>query len=246
MRKRMLLKKLQVTLIVFAVLCVAEEAFPASGNDDKENGKDSVAKTVLKTITKPVKAVLGSVINLEPIVMSSDRTEQPASMSANSITVISEKDIAEQHMLFMKDILTEAADVSKTETGTFGGTTGVRIRGSNPNHTLLMIDNVKVYDPSSASGGFNFAHLPFDNVSQIEVLRGPQSTIYGSAAIGGVISVVSKKPEKPFFKAKFETGSYWTFDESVQLGSYEKGFFYSLAFSQLNTGGDFKGGYILD
>lgn len=176
-------------------------------------------------------------INLDTIIVSSEKVKEPLSRSAGSIEVIGEDEIDLRQERFIKDVLPGLAGISKTETGAFGGSTKIRLRGAAPNNTYLMIDNMKVYDPSSADGSFNFAHLPFDNIEQIEILKGPQSTLYGSDAIGGVINIISKKPDAPFYEAGFEAGSYSTYNEYLNFGGYEKGLHYSFGFSQLNTGG---------
>jgi len=176
-------------------------------------------------------------IDLDAIIVSSEKVKEPLSRSAGSIDVIGEDEIGLRQERFIKDILPGIAGVSKTETGAFGGAAKIRIRGAAPNNTYLMIDNMKVYDPASADGSFNFAHLPFDNIQQIEILKGPQSTLYGSDAIGGVINITSKKPDAPFYEAGFEAGSYSTCNEYLNFGGYEKGLHYSFGFSQLNTNG---------
>jgi len=179
----------------------------------------------------------GGIVKLDTIVVSPDKLKESAGLSSSSISVISAEDIEEEKKLFAKDIISGYNGISLTETGAFGGAANIRIRGANPNHTVLLIDRIKVYDPSSASGGFNFANLTLDNVESVEIVRGPQSTLYGSDAMGGIISIQSKKPNAPFFEAGIEVGSYYTLSEFVNFGGFEKGLHYSFAFSQLNTDG---------
>lgn len=181
--------------------------------------------------------VFGAMIDLEKIVVSPDRIRESSLKTASDITVIDQVEIEEKKYEFVKDILVNQPAVSKTSSGAFGGQTDIRIRGANPDHTLLLIDSVKVYDPASVNGAFNFANLPFDNIEQIEILRGAQSTLYGSDAMGGVISIESRKPNAAFLEAGIESGSFWTITEYVGLGGYERGLHYSFAFSQFNTQG---------
>src|SRR3546814_16836712 len=70
------------------------------------------------------------------------------------------------------------------------------IRGAETDQTVVVIDGVKLNDPSSAGGGYNFAHLLIGDAARIEVLRGPQSILWGSQAIGGVVNVVTALPER--------------------------------------------------
>ena len=206
-----------------------------------ENGRREVGKNALdgfaKAVSQSVEQAVGRVIDLEKIVVSPDRIRESSAMTASDVTVIGRTEIDQKKDNFVKDILANQAGVSLTSSGTFGGQADIRIRGANPNHTLVLIDGVKVYDPASTNGAFNFANLPFDNIEQIEVLRGAQSSLYGSDAIGGVISIESKKPDSPFLETGIESGSFRTITEYVNLGGYEKGMHYSFAFSQFNTQG---------
>src|SRR3546814_14686390 len=80
--------------------------------------------------------------------------------------------------------------------GGYGTSTSLRIRGAESEHSVTVIDGVKLNDPSSTGGGFNFANLLAGDIDRIEVLRGPQSILWGSQAIGGVINIVTAAPEK--------------------------------------------------
>ncbi len=119
-----------------------------------------------------------------------------------------------------------------------GGDTSIFIRGAKSEHTLVMIDGVEVNDPMSPGRSYNFAHLTVDNIERIEVLRGPQSTLYGSDAIGGVINIITKKGEgKPRFFLSAEGGSYTTFRETTGVSGGDKLVNYSLALSRFDTEG---------
>jgi len=228
-------------LLIFLMLALTLEAYPQASagkkTANKENENSDLLEGVLKKATSSAEKILGPVVDLKTIVVSADRITEPVMMSASPVSIISDKDISQQSPMFMKNIITEEPSVSKTEAGYFGGQTQVRIRGASPNNTLLLIDHAKVYDPSYYDGSFNFAHLSLDNIEQVEVLRGSQSTLYGAGSIGGVINMVSKKPYAPFFTAGFEGGSFGTFNESLNMGGYEKGLHYSFGFSQLNSNG---------
>ena len=94
-------------------------------------------------------------------------------------------------------------DGSVQQSGGPGTQTSVFIRGSNSNHVLVLIDGITANDPSSANGAAVFANFLTENLDRIEVVRGPMSTMYGSQAIGGVVSMVTKAGKGPMNGAAF-------------------------------------------
>jgi vitamin B12 transporter len=222
-------KEMKKVIAAVLFLIIATSAFA-------EEKKD-VLKEILDIAIRPAEAVIGKVVDLESIVVSPDKIRESSLMTASSVSVIDDTAIVSSQKKFVKDIITKYTSVSVTQSGAFGAPAMIRIRGANPNQTLLIVDNMKVYDPASVDGAFNFAQLPLDNIQQIEITRGPQGALYGSDAIGGIINIESKKPYKPFFETGIEAGSLRTLDEYVNFGGYEKGLHYSFAYSQLNTRG---------
>ena len=199
--------------------------------------KKDIFKEIMDTATRPAEAIIGKAVELEKIVVSPDKIRESTLMTASSVSVIDNATIESSQKRFAKDIIAEYASVSVTQSGAFGAPAMIRIRGANPNQTLLIMDGMKVFDPASPDGAFNFAQLPLDNIQQIEITRGPQGALYGSDAVGGIINIESKKPSKPFFETGIEAGSLHTIDEYVNFGGYEKGLHYSLGYSQFNTRG---------
>ena len=103
------------------------------------------------------------------------------------------------------------------QTGGPGGQTSVFMRGTNSNHVKVLIDGIDVGNPSITNGAFDFGHLLTGDIERIEVLRGPQSGLYGSDAIGGVISITTKKGEgPPKVTASAEGGSFGTFNQTAR------------------------------
>ena len=224
------------SVLVFALI-VLTTGLAIAEDSGLQNSKKNLFESVLDVFAGSTEEGAQQAVKLEDIVISPDKIRESSSMSASSISVIDSADISSSQKQFVKDLITEYASVSQTQTGAFGGQTAIRMRGANPGQTLLIIDGMKVYDPASVDGSFDFANLPFDNIQQIEITRGPQGALYGSDAIGGLINIESKKPYKTFMEAGIEAGSFNTLDEYVNLGGYEKGLHYSLAYSQLNTRG---------
>ena len=229
------MKIIRIVVSALLIFIIAGKALGAE-NDEKQKGR-GVFDGIFEMLTRPAGEILGNTVDLDEIVVSPSKLRESSLMTASSVSVMDDADIVSSQKRFVKDLITEYASVSMTQSGAFGGPAYIRIRGASPNQTLLIIDGMKVYDPASPDGAFNFAQLPFDNVQQIEVARGPQGALYGSDAIGGIINVDSKKPDKPFFETGIEAGSLRTLDEYVNFGGYEKGLHYSFAYSQLNTRG---------
>lgn len=134
----------------------------------------------------------------EVVVVTATRSELPASEVGQSVTVIDQDAIDTRQSDTVVDLLRTVPGVSITRNGGVGGTTSVFVRGADADHTVTLIDGVKLNDPAAPSGGFNFANLLTGNVQRIEVLRGSQSVVWGSQAIGGVVNLVTRAPTEEF------------------------------------------------
>lgn len=179
-----------------------------------------------------------SVYDLGKIVISATKTEEYQAKVGSSVSVITAEDIKNTGKNTVGEVLRNILGVTVAQTGSFGGTTSVYLRGSKPGHTLVMIDGIEVNDPISTGRSFDFAHLTVDNIERIEIIRGPQSTLYGSDAMGGVINIITKKGEgKPKFDFAQEGGSYNTFKELIDLSGGTEMIDYSLSFSRLDSDG---------
>ncbi len=134
---------------------------------------------------------------VEDVIVTANRIAQETSRVGDSVTVITAKEQRRSQKTAVSDLLAATPGVAVARNGGLGGTTTMRIRGAESHQTMVLIDGVKLNDPSSASGEFNFADLITTDYAQIEVLRGPQSTLWGSQAIGGVVNIVTPVPEGP-------------------------------------------------
>jgi vitamin B12 transporter len=131
----------------------------------------------------------------EPIVVvTANRTAQPVERVGQSITVVDSEEIERRQTQTVADILRTVPGVSIIRNGGIGSTTSVFIRGAESDQTVALIDGIKLNDPSTPGGGFNFGHLLTGNIERIEVLRGPSSVLWGSQAIGGVINMITRQP----------------------------------------------------
>jgi vitamin B12 transporter len=177
-------------------------------------------------------------ITLEEVVVTATRVETPIEEIASSITVISSKDIERKKKSTVLELLRDVPGLDVVQSGGPGHLTDIFIRGSKSEHTLVMIDGVEVNDPISPGRSYDFAHLTVDNIERIEIIRGPQSTLYGSDAMGGVINIITKKGEgKPKVFVSAEGGSFTTFREATGISGADKWINYSLGISRFDTDG---------
>ncbi len=133
------------------------------------------------------------VIPLSEVVVTATRTKTPRSQLTKAVTVITKEEIEERQLITVEQALREVPSLNVVRQGSIGSQTSVFLRGANSDQTLVLIDGVRI--ATSTTGGFNFADLTTDNIERIEVVRGPQSTLYGSDAIGGVINIITRKGE---------------------------------------------------
>ncbi len=152
----------------------------------------------------------------------------PVNQIANSITVITGQDMERDQRRTVTDALTAVPGLQVVQNGSSGAQTSVFIRGTNSNHVKVLIDGIDVSDASNPNGAFDFAHLLTSDIEKIEVLRGPQSGLYGASAIGGVISITTKKGSgPPKVTGYVEGGSFGTFNQAVGVSGSQDRFNYA-------------------
>ncbi len=163
------------------------------------------------TAPTPDIAGAGAATEAPTVVVTANRSPAPISQVGQSITVLTGPDIQADQETDVADILARTPGLTLDRNGGPGQPTSVFIRGADSDHTVVLIDGVKVNDPSATGTGYDFANLVTGDVSRIEVLRGPQSTLYGSEAIGGVINYITADATRPLQgDAQAEGGSYGT------------------------------------
>jgi vitamin B12 transporter len=132
------------------------------------------------------------------------------------VIVIDRSRIDQLQAVTASDVLKTVPGVALTDVGAFGGVTSVRLRGASSDKTLVLIDGVPQNDASDPNGAYDFSHLSLADVDNIQILEGPQSSIWGSDAIGGVISVTTREVDG--WRVQGEGGSLNTFDGSAAIG----------------------------
>ncbi len=174
----------------------------------------------------------------QEIIVTATRIETPAREVASSVTVITRDEIECKQKKLVSEVLRDVPGLDVVQTGGPGQQTSVFMRGAKSEHTLVLIDGVEANDPISPGRSFNFADLTTDNVERIEIIRGPQSTLYGSDAIGGVVNIITRRGKgKPSATVMAEGGSYDTYRESASLLGGTELLNYSLSLSSLRSGG---------
>lgn len=144
---------------------------------------------------------------VQEAVVTAARLPAPLSLVPDA-QVITADDIALHQSVFAFDALAALPGVQISRAGAFGGVATVRLRGASSDKTLVLIDGAPVNDPTSPAGGFDFSGLDLANVERIEVLSGPQGSLWGSDAIGGVIAVTTREPDG--LRGGGEAGSFGT------------------------------------
>ena len=149
--------------------------------------------------------------------------------------VIDRQTIDRRGAVFAADILSDVPGLSVVRSGAFGGVAQVRMRGAAPGKTLVLIDGVPVNDPAEINGAFDFAGLELSDIARIEVLSGPQSSLWGSDAIGGVIAFTTR--ELDGLAAEAEAGSFDTVRGRLAAGTSTDRYGFGAWLSHFDTDG---------
>jgi vitamin B12 transporter len=176
--------------------------------------------------------------DLEQIIVTATRAAEglPSNVLGSSITVLDPKTIEERQTRVVADVLRDVPGVAVNRTGTVGGLTQVRIRGTESNHVLTLIDGIEASDPFQ--GEFDYATLITDDIARVEVLRGQQSALYGSDAIGGVIHYITASGrEAAGFRTRIEGGSFGSYETSARFGGATDTFDYAISGGFQSTDG---------
>ncbi|MGZ4956694.1 MAG: TonB-dependent receptor domain-containing protein [Methylobacter sp.] len=176
--------------------------------------------------------------NLPDIVVTATRTETAKNQLAAAATVYTRKDIERLQAKTLPELLSGTTGIDIVESGGYGKDTNIYMRGTNSDHVLVLIDGIKI--GSVTSGTTPFQLIPLDQVERVEIIRGPQSSLYGSEAIGGVIQIFTRKgkqEDKPSVTLDAGGGSYDTYRASGSVSGKWKNSWYTLASSQFGSQG---------
>jgi vitamin B12 transporter len=174
----------------------------------------------------------------DDIVVVASGVPQRLDEIARSVTVFQQAEIQQRQTVVLSDLLATVPGVNVARNGGLGTTTAVRIRGAEAEQTLVLIDGVRVNDPSSPGGAFDFANLLAGSAERVEVLRGPNSVVWGSQAIGGVVNVVTQDGSEGLrFRGNAEGGSFGTFNGTAGVSAGNERISGALTAGYLTTDG---------
>ncbi len=174
----------------------------------------------------------------DSIIVTATRVPTPVDQVVSSVTVLDKPAIDRSQDIDVLGLLARTPGVSFSRNGGYGTDATLRIRGAEGDQTVLVVDGVKMTDPASPDGSYNFGNLLIDDASRIEVLRGPQSTLWGSQAIGGVVNIVTPLATKSL-EGSFdvEAGSRETADSRAAIGGKDGPVTWRLAGEAFTTDG---------
>jgi len=176
------------------------------------------------------------VIQTPITVIGATRVPTPEDQLGTSVTVITGDQIEQKQRRTLPEVLLDVPGLNVVQNGSPGGIASVFTRGANANQTKVLIDGVDVSDPSAANGAVDFSQFLASDIDRVEVLRGPQSGIYGSDAIGGVINIITKAGKgPPKATAGVEGGSFGTFNQTAGISGSQARFTYNANIAHYRT-----------
>ncbi|MEO8164068.1 MAG: TonB-dependent receptor plug domain-containing protein, partial [Betaproteobacteria bacterium] len=174
----------------------------------------------------------------EDTLVTPSRTETLRSQTGSSVTVITGEQIRQSRQSSVLDVLKGVVGVDVVQASTPGSVTSVFMRGANSEHTKVLLDGIPLNNPANPTRAFDFGTLTVDNIERIEIVRGPQSIVYGSDAIGGVINIITKRGEGPMSAAVSGMGgSFGTHEERVSVSGGNDSHYYSFGGSYRQSDG---------
>jgi vitamin B12 transporter len=176
--------------------------------------------------------------SLNEIVVVANRAPEALSKVGNSVTVLTDADIKASQLPILSDLLAQTPGLSVARSGGVGQPTSVFIRGAESDQTVVLIDGVQIYDPASTSAYFDFQNLLSNDITRIEILRGAQSTLYGSQALGGVIDITTGVATSPWEGSlNAEGGSHNSGDVAGSIGGKTDTLMWHVSGTWLGTSG---------
>ena len=173
------------------------------------------------------------------LVIAPSKKPQSISTVGSSVVVLDEKFLQNSSEYFLGDVLANnTSSANFFQSGGYGASSAIQLRGLPKRYSTVYIDGVKMSDPSSVSGDYDFNHILTSQISRVEILKGNQGSVYGSGAIGGTINITTKKAQLGKQKnIMFNTGSYNTNNFSLSISGADELDNYYVGFERFQTEG---------
>src|SRR4249920_2991239 len=198
-----------------------------------------LAVVVLLILSVAMPATAQEPKKLDPVIVTGTKIETPAEQVGATVTVIDGEEIETRLYPTVDEALRNVPGVEIRRSGSFGKTTSISIRGANANQVQVLVDGVRVKSPTT--GQADLSDISPDLIDRIEVIRGPQSTLYGADAIGGVVNIITRKGKGPISgSVEGGAGNYNTYTgRGWFTGTYSL-LDYSGSISHLESNGQFQ------
>jgi vitamin B12 transporter len=217
------MKAVKCIMMVMLAVMPAMGLFAEDGADISEPGTQEAKKDVYQ---------------LGEIVVTATKTSINKRETGASITVITGEEMEKKGNRMVIEALKSAPGLTVTQQGVTGGISSVFMRGAAPRNLLVLVDGVRVNDPTSPDGAYNFSDLTADNIERVEIIRGAQSTLYGTDATAGIVNIITKKGYgKNTLTLSAEGGTFMTFREYAGFHGGDTKANYSFSLSRTDSGG---------
>ncbi len=188
--------------------------------------------------TQTEQASKSKAVHQGEMVVTATLTEEEINQVPSTTFVVTDLEIQEKAQWSLIDALRDVPGVYIRSQGPFGSTTDLTMRGAQDGQTQIMLDGVRLADPISANGAMDLANLLTGGISQVEVVQGPQSTLYGSDAMAGVVNIITKRGQgKPTGWASAGFGSYNTWQGNAGTQGQADRFNFMLSGAGISTDG---------
>ncbi len=174
---------------------------------------------------------------LDTVVVTASRTPVARDDVGSSVTIIDSTELEQRQAVALSEVLRDVPGFAVSRNGVLGSSTQIRVRGAEGNHVMVMIDGIEANDMAQGDE-FNFAHLLASDVERIEIIRGPQSALWGSDALAGVINIITRRGAGPISaRGFFEAGSFATLNGGASLSGGTDRYHFNVGGSVLDSGG---------
>lgn len=203
----------------------------------EEDMKTTVSRIALASVIAASAPFSLQAQELEEIIITGVKTPIARDEMSTAVTVIGRDEIEARQNFQLADIIRDVAGLTVARSGSQGSQAQIRMRGSEANHVLVLIDGVEVNDPASGDE-FLFEHLNAAEIERIEIIRGPQSALWGSDAVAGVINIITRQgADGRRVSARVEGGSFNTWRASANLSGSDGAVHYALGASHSSSDG---------